>query len=1087
MGRIKLPRLEREIYRQQKNSIYQLLEKEIELDFTIVEEGNYFSIIRSGETTYYLTLKKEQYPEDKEYILVADKKPTEARLSTNTLRLKWERHPKLINHTLSEVVNSWRDDFHFIEEDQDIDINGLRLPQISSIYSILSHLKVSDTLASVVMPTGTGKTETMLSVLIANRCEKLLVTVPSDALRTQIYEKFFTLGLLKDFGIVGETSLYPIVGVIKQKFNTIAELEMFFSQCNVIVTTMSIVAGSPLDQQKKITQMCSHYFIDEAHHVKAQSWDSFRKQFEDKKVIQFTATPFRNDRKRLDGKIIFNFPLKKAQEEGYFKQIDFLPIRVYDPEESDIRIAEMAVQKLREDIADGYPHILMARCRDKKRADKIFQLYEVHDDLSPVVIHTGVKGRNTVLKAIKNKEHKIIVCVDMLGEGFDLPELKIAAFHDIKKSLPITLQFAGRFTRTRHDEELGNASFIVNLADTEVVEELNELYSQDADWNLLLSSLSDEEIEEKLEYAEFISGFQNLENSSIPFQNIRIPMSSVVYKNHSLGWHPDNFEYGFNNYDNYEYKFHDYNEQHKLLVVITAEQSFLEWGDIKDIYHLVWNITVAYYDEEKKLLFIHGSDKSGLYRNLATALIGDDSELISGINIFKAFHNIKRVKLQNVGLKEFLSKHIRFRMSVGSDIAESLTLAEQQRAQKAFVFGSGFENGSKVSLGCSYKGRIWSYMKGDLRQFIEWNKKLSRKLSDPAIDPNQVLRDTLIPTLITERPPVYPMWIDWDEEVYVYKETKYSFIINSISYDFFNSELQICDPSVDGGLFFELVTEDRKIKFELTLFETTKEDGTIMEDFSINNLSGIDVSVSYGTTTISIEDYFKRYTPTIWFADGSSLTGNEFVTLKQIISPYPREHLIDDWDWTGVDLAKEAQKVSPIITDSIQYKVIERLKQEDFDVIYDDDGSGEIADIVTIKLEEKKIKINLYHLKYASGGVVSNRIGNFYEVCGQAQKSIHWKHKDGNEFINHLLRRERKKWGGAECSRLVDGFGTIEELEKLLIIMKKQIPVEYVNYIVQPGVSSQNISDEILTLLGVTENYLMEFAGIPLKVVVNNV
>jgi len=747
----------------------------------------------------------------------------------------------------------------------------------------------------------------------------------------------------------------------------------------------------------------------------------------------------------------------------------------------------MAVQKLREDIANGYPHILMARCRDKKRADKIFQLYEVHDDLSPVVIHTGIKSRNTVLKAIKNKEHKIIVCVDMLGEGFDLPELKIAAFHDIKKSLPITLQFAGRFTRTRHDEELGNASFIVNLADTEVVEELNELYSQDADWNLLLSSLSDDEIEEKLEYAEFISGFQNLENSSIPFQNIRIPMSSVVYKNHSIGWHPDNFEYGFNNYDNYEYKFHDYNEQHKLLVVITAEQSFLEWGDIKDIYHLVWNITVAYYDEEKKLLFIHGSDKSGLYRNLATALIGDDSELISGINIFKAFHNIKRVKLQNVGLKEFLSKHIRFRMSVGSDIAESLTLAEQQRAQKAFVFGSGFENGSKVSLGCSYKGRIWSYMKGDLRQFIEWNKKLSRKLSDTAIDPNQVLRETLIPTLIKERPSVYPMWIDWDEEVYVYKETKYTFMINSISYDFFNSELQICDPSVDGGLFFELVTEDRKIKFELTLFETTKEDGTIMEDFSINNLSGIDVSISYGTTTISIEDYFKKYTPTIWFADGSSLTGNEFVTLKQIINPYPREHLIDDWDWTGVDLAKEAQKVSPKITDSIQYKVIERLKQEDFDVIYDDDGSGEIADIVTIKLEEKKIKINLYHLKYASDGVVSNRIGNFYEVCGQAQKSIHWKHKDGNEFINHLLRRERKKWDGAECSRLIDGFGTITELEKLLIIMKKQIPVEYVNYIVQPGVSSQNISDEILTLLGVTENYLMEFAGIPLKVVVNNV
>lgn len=30
--------------------------------------------------------------------------------------------------------------------------------------------------------------------------------------------------------------------------------------------------------------------------------------------------------------------------------------------------------------------------------------------------------------------------MNMLGEGFDLPQLKIAVFHDIRKSLPITLQ-----------------------------------------------------------------------------------------------------------------------------------------------------------------------------------------------------------------------------------------------------------------------------------------------------------------------------------------------------------------------------------------------------------------------------------------------------------------------------------------------------------------------------------------------------------------------------------------------------------------------------------------------------------------------
>jgi superfamily II DNA or RNA helicase len=65
----------------------------------------------------------------------------------------------------------------------------------------------------------------------------------------------------------------------------------------------------------------------------------------------------------------------------------------------------------------------------------------------------------------------------MLGEGFDLPNLKIAAIHNIRKSLPITVQLAGRFTRTKFDESLGNASIIVNLKDTDVRKELEKFYA----------------------------------------------------------------------------------------------------------------------------------------------------------------------------------------------------------------------------------------------------------------------------------------------------------------------------------------------------------------------------------------------------------------------------------------------------------------------------------------------------------------------------------------------------------------------------------------------------------------------------------
>jgi superfamily II DNA or RNA helicase len=38
----------------------------------------------------------------------------------------------------------------------------------------------------LVLPTGTGRTETMLSLLVSERVERLLVGVPTDQLRTQI-------------------------------------------------------------------------------------------------------------------------------------------------------------------------------------------------------------------------------------------------------------------------------------------------------------------------------------------------------------------------------------------------------------------------------------------------------------------------------------------------------------------------------------------------------------------------------------------------------------------------------------------------------------------------------------------------------------------------------------------------------------------------------------------------------------------------------------------------------------------------------------------------------------------------------------
>lgn len=106
------------------------------------------------------------------------------------------------------------------------------------------------------------------------------------------------------------------------------------------------------------------------------------------------------------------------------------------------------------------------------------------------MIYSGISNKKEILKSIKNGEHRIVVCVNMLGERFDLPQLKIAAVHDERQSLPITLQFIGRFTRTSNIK-LGEASFDTNIAYSPIENELVALYQQDAAWNILLQKISD--------------------------------------------------------------------------------------------------------------------------------------------------------------------------------------------------------------------------------------------------------------------------------------------------------------------------------------------------------------------------------------------------------------------------------------------------------------------------------------------------------------------------------------------------------------------------------------------------------------------
>src|SRR5260221_4553397 len=87
-----------------------------------------------------------------------------------------------------QIVETWKDRFALREEREEGGalIPGLRRPQVGAVYATLAHWSVTEAPATIVMPTGTGKTETMLALLVCARLPKRMVIVPTSALPDQL-------------------------------------------------------------------------------------------------------------------------------------------------------------------------------------------------------------------------------------------------------------------------------------------------------------------------------------------------------------------------------------------------------------------------------------------------------------------------------------------------------------------------------------------------------------------------------------------------------------------------------------------------------------------------------------------------------------------------------------------------------------------------------------------------------------------------------------------------------------------------------------------------------------------------------------
>src|SRR5581483_7929251 len=117
--------------------------------------------------------------------------------------------------------------------------------------------------------------------------------------------------------------------------------------------------------------------FDEAHHLPATTWTTLHEQLVSAITVLLTATPFRNDRRRLPGDIAYTYSLKRAVAKGVYRPVRFTPVDSthVPPNARDEVLAAAAAERFRSPEHQTANTRLLVRTDRKEHARALVDIY----------------------------------------------------------------------------------------------------------------------------------------------------------------------------------------------------------------------------------------------------------------------------------------------------------------------------------------------------------------------------------------------------------------------------------------------------------------------------------------------------------------------------------------------------------------------------------------------------------------------------------------------------------------------------------------------------------------------------------------
>lgn len=338
----------------------------------------------------------------------------------------------------------------------------LRPYQVEAVEAIEGARVQGQRQALATMATGLGKSM-VASQLIANEIER------------NPYQEVLVLAHMSDLVRQLEASCWPqLEKAVSTHLWTDGE-QPAYSGGVVFATWQSLFSAMRKDPGG-LRGRFGLVVVDEAHHAPSVGFSELLAHLSPNFLVGLTATPWRGDDRTLQvlfGKPVFTLDIVVGMQMGYLASVDYRMLtdgidwdeisratrqgltvadlnRHLLVPERDISMVEVVCEKMAE---IGQPRAL-AFCRSIEHAERLQPLFASRG-LKTALLHSQLprEQRFKNLSGFRMGHIDLLISIEMLNEGIDVPEVNLVAFMRVTHSRRIFLQQLGRGLRISQGKE----------------------------------------------------------------------------------------------------------------------------------------------------------------------------------------------------------------------------------------------------------------------------------------------------------------------------------------------------------------------------------------------------------------------------------------------------------------------------------------------------------------------------------------------------------------------------------------------------------------------------------------------------------